>query len=199
MRFIKAPAKFYFHYPFPVTVVVVKVNGKINMMSAVWHTQLSFSPPLYGVLISPKRYTFDILRRAKQFTLNFVDFDIMETVAFVGNTSGRDVDKASEFDIALRDGRIVDTPVLEEAYAAYECELFDERAYGDHVMFVGKIVGVHYDENLFYGEKYHPQVERVKPVLYIGDDSYLTTDPTTLRRYGRKDVEEYLRRWRGLK
>ncbi len=197
MKFLKAPKKFYFHYPFPVTVVVVKHEDRINLMSAVWHTQLSFDPPLYGVLISPKRYTFDLIRKSKQFTLNFLEYDVMEIVALVGNTSGRDIDKVSAFDIDLEDGRMVDTPILRESYAAYECELFDERTYGDHTMFVGKILGVHFQEDLFYGEKFHPDVERVQPVMYIGDDSYLTIDPSTLKRYGKEDVKEFLKRWEG--
>ena len=197
MKFVRAPRKFYFHYPFPVTVVVTEHEGRINMMSSVWHTQLSFDPPLYGVLISPKRFTFDLLRKSKQFTLNFLDFEFMDVVALVGNTSGRDIDKSSVFDIPLDRGRLVDVPILAESYAVYECELVEEREFGDHTMFVGKILGVHYDDNAYYGEKYHPRVDAVKPVLYIGDDSYLTTDPTTLRRYGREDVKSFLREWGG--
>ncbi len=196
-KFIKAPPKFYFHYPFPVTVVVTKSEGKTNLMSAVWHTQLSFDPPLYGVLISSKRYSHEMILKSKQFTLNFLDYEFLETVAYVGSTSGREIDKISVFDIPVEDGRIVDVPVLSEAYAAYECELYDHRDYGDHTLFVGKIVGVHYDDELYYGEKFHPVVEKVLPVLYIGDEVYLTTDPQTKKKYGKEEVKEFLKRWGG--
>ena len=194
-KFIKAPTKFYFHYPFPVTVVATKYEGKINMMSAVWHTQLSFDPPLYGVLISRKRYSHSLIEKSKVFTLNFIDYEYMETVAFVGSVSGRDYDKAHVFDIPLEDGRMVDVPVLSESYAAYECELYDMKEYGDHTLFVGKIVGVHYDSELYYGEKFHPKVEHIFPVLYIGDETYLTTDPTTKKRYTKEDVTEFIKKW----
>ncbi len=195
MKFIKAPKKFYFHYPFPVTVVVSKSGGKVNMMSAVWHTQLSFDPPLYGVLISKKRYTYNMIEKAKQFTLNFLDYEFLETVAFVGSTSGREYDKAHTFDIPLQDGRIVDVPIMSEAYAVYECELFDEKEYGDHTLFVGKIVGVHYNEKLYTGEKFVPVVEEIHPVLYIGDEKFLTTDPTTEKKYGKEEVKRFLNEW----
>ncbi len=195
--FIKAPKKFYFHYPFPVAIVVVKGEDKVNLMSVVWHTQLSFDPPLYGVSISPKRYTFGVLRETKQFTVNFVDFEFMEIVAFVGGTSGRDIDKAATFDIPLKDGIVVDVPVLEEAYAAYECELKEERTFGDHTLFVGEIVGVHYNEDLFEGELFVPRIEEIKPVLYAGKDIYLTTDPETKRVYGKEDVKRFLEEWGG--
>ena len=194
-KFIKAPTKFYFHYPFPVTVVITKWEDKINLMSAVWHTQLSFNPPLYGVSISPKRLSHEMILKSKQFTLNFLDYELMETVAFVGSTSGRDIDKVHVFDIPIENGRLVDVPVLSEAYAAYECELHDVKEYGDHTLFVGKIVGVHYDEDLYYGEKFHPLVEKIFPVLYTGDKVYLTTDPSTKKRYGKEEVKEFLKRW----
>ncbi len=195
MKFIKAPKKFYFHYPFPVTVVVSKFEDKVNMMSAVWHTQLSFDPPLYGVLISRKRFSHNLIEKSKQFTLNFLDYEFLETVAFVGSVSGRELDKAEVFDIPLKDGRIIDVPILSESYAAYECELYDEREYGDHTLFVGKIVGVHYSEDAYYGEKFIPDVYKIRPVLYIGDEKFLTTDPSTEKKYGKKEAEEYLRNW----
>ena len=195
MKFIKAPLKFYFHYPFPVTVVVTKDGDKVNLMSAVWHTQLSFDPPLYGVLISRKRFTHQMIERSKQFTLNFLDYEFLETVAFVGSVSGREIDKAHVFDIPLEDGRIVDVPIMSEAYAAYECELYDERDYGDHTLFVGKIVGVHYAEELFKGEKFVPDVEKVFPVLYIGNEEFLTTDPSTKKKYGKEEARKFIEEW----
>ena len=138
-----------------------------------------------------------MILKSKQFTLNFLDYEFLETVAYVGSTSGREIDKISVFDIPVEDGRIVDVPVLSEAYAAYECELYDHRDYGDHTLFVGKIVGVHYDDELYYGEKFHPVVEKVLPVLYIGDEVYLTTDPQTKKKYGKEEVKEFLKRWGG--
>ncbi len=196
-KFIKAPKKFYFHYPFPVTVVVTKMEDKVNLMSVVWHTQLSFDPPLYGILVSRKRYSHQMIEKSKQFTLNFLDYEFLETVAFVGSVSGREVDKAHVFDIPLEEGRIVDVPVMSEAYAAYECELVDEREYGDHTLFVGRIVGVHYDDELYTGEKFKPVVEQIFPVLYVGDEDFVTIDPTTKKRYGREEAREFLKRWLG--
>ncbi|MCD6449913.1 MAG: flavin reductase family protein [Thermotogaceae bacterium] len=196
-KFIKAPAKFYFHYPFPVTIVATKYEDKVNMMSAVWHTQLSFAPPLYGVLISRKRYTHSLIEKSRVFTLNFVDYEFVETVAFVGSVSGRDYDKAHVFDIPLEDGRVVDAPVLSESYAAYECELYDMKEYGDHTLFVGKIVGVHYDSELYNGEKYQPNIGRIFPVLYLGSDTYVTTDSTTKKKYTKQDVLEFIKKWQG--
>ena len=195
MKFIKAPKKFYFHYPFPVTVVVSKYEDKVNMMSAVWHTQLSFEPPLYGVLISKKRFSHNLIEKSKQFTLNFLDYEFLETVAFVGSVSGRELDKAKVFDIPLSDGRIVDVPILAESYAAYECELYDEKEYGDHTLFVGKIVGVHYNEDTYHGEKFVPDAYKINPILYIGDEKFLTTDPSTEKKYGKKEAKEYLKSW----
>lgn len=52
-----------FYYFFPQAVAVVGIEK--NVMPAAWHTPISADPPLYGVLISPKRHTFELLQKKK--------------------------------------------------------------------------------------------------------------------------------------
>ncbi|RKX54642.1 MAG: flavin reductase [Thermotoga sp.] len=171
LKFLKSVKKFYFHYPFPVTVVGAKHGDKINFMSAAWHAQFSFDPPLYGVLISPKRFTHDLIKKSSAFSLNFLDSSKFRIVHLMGRISGRDVDKVGELNLKVFIGKELEVPILSESYAAYECELFDEKKYGDHTLFVGKIVGIHYDEELF-NEKYQPDITKIIPTLYLGSNVY---------------------------
>ena len=46
---------FYHHYPRIAVVITARGAGRDNAMAAAWHTPISFSPPLYGVVISAKR------------------------------------------------------------------------------------------------------------------------------------------------
>ncbi len=197
MKFIKTPKKFYFHYPFIAAVIGTKTGDKVNLMSAAWHTQLSFEPPLYGVSISPKRYTYDLLKKSKVFSVNFLDFEYIETVAYVGGVSGKDVDKISAFEIPVINGRILDVPVLQEAYAVYECQLAEEVETGDHTLFIGKILGVHYNEKAFSGDKFCPNTEKISPILYIGNEYYMTVDSESKKHYPRKLAQEYIKDWKG--
>ena len=61
--------------------------------------------------------------------------------------------------------------MLTDAYAAYECRVMEGVTLGDHTLFIGKIVAVHWDESVFTeDEVFDP--EQVHPVLYLGGDHY---------------------------
>lgn len=77
------PEKFYFTYPNTVAVICVKEGDQTYLMSAVWQIPLSHSPMLFGVLVSPKRHTYQKLVNAKDFTLNYMDYRHAEFVTFL--------------------------------------------------------------------------------------------------------------------
>ncbi|GFP20742.1 hypothetical protein HKBW3S03_02248, partial [Candidatus Hakubella thermalkaliphila] len=56
---------------------------------------------------------------------------------------------------------------------SYECLLEDEIDCGDHTLFVGRIVIIHYEEDFF--QEGRLRTDLVKPILYLGSDNYITT------------------------
>lgn len=170
------PGKFYYFYPQAVAFVGVRTN----IMPAAWHTPLSADPPLYGVVISPKRYTYELLLAETGFTVNFLDLQHAGIAAGTGSCSGRDVKKLEEFGLHYTRGENANGPVLEDAYAVYECERVEVRDHGDHALFVGRITLLHYDkERASSGQIVNELVSR--PLLYFGKDRYLTIAPETLK------------------
>ena len=71
-------------------------------------------------------------------------------------------------------------PILQAAYAAYECKLVDDRNYGDHRLLVGEIVAVHEQEEAF-DENGTLILEEAEAIMYIGREQYLTATSDTLR------------------
>jgi flavin reductase (DIM6/NTAB) family NADH-FMN oxidoreductase RutF len=189
MVFVETLQKYNLHYPANVALVCSMYEERINVMAADWHTQLSHDPPLYGVSISPKRLTHDLILSSKEFTVNFIRYDQSRLASFVGKTSGRDIDKLNVFEINLTNGKKVKVPILSDCYAAYECKLVDFRRTGDHTFFIGLIVGAHYDPNAF------TQIINVQPTLYLGSDNYVTVDFSTKRVHDEKQVKDYLSKW----
>src|SRR5512139_1978077 len=58
---------------FPVALVGVgnaKENSECNVMTVVLVHMFSFDPPVIGVGISPCRYTYDLLNKYDDFTVN---------------------------------------------------------------------------------------------------------------------------------
>jgi flavin reductase (DIM6/NTAB) family NADH-FMN oxidoreductase RutF len=78
----------------------------------------------------------------------------------------------------------VKSPILSEAYASLECRLIDHKTYGDHTLFVGQVLAVHYSRGAFDDEG-KPRIDLVRPVLYLGADWYVTTDAASIRHVPR--------------
>ena len=171
--------KFNQHYPKIPAIVTASARGRHNAMTAAWHSSISFRPPLYGVSISPKRFTYQLIIESKEFGINFIPFERASLAASVGGISGQETNKFRRLNIKKRKPSRTKAPVLKDAYAAYECKLIDCKTYGDHVWVVGEIVAVHFVEEAFSPEKIL-DLEKIKPLLYFGSDFYVTIDKNSL-------------------
>ncbi len=176
---------FSHHYPRVAAIVTAQAKGKENAMAVAWHMPISFSPPLYGISLSPKRFTYQLIVDSKEFGVNFLPFEQAELVASVGGSKGQEVDKFHRFDIAKDKPVKTAVPILKDAYAAYECKLVDDKGYGDHRLLVGEIVAVHLLKEAFAPEGTLDLAE-VSPVLYLGNERYLTASRESIRYLDRE-------------
>jgi flavin reductase (DIM6/NTAB) family NADH-FMN oxidoreductase RutF len=172
--------KFQYFYPYTVALVGARAGNRVNFMSCAWHTALSFEPPLFGILVSKKRLTHEIISEAREFTVNFLSFDRIKLSAQMGRKSGHDIDKIKEFGVKLRPAKVLKSPLIEEAYVAFECRLAEVRPFGDHDLFVGEVLAVHEDAHAFNSEDILNPM-KVRPLLYLGSDFYITIDPDTFK------------------
>ena len=172
--------KFYQHYPRVAAIVTAQAEGKRNAMAVAWHASISFNPPLYGVSIAPERFTYQLIVDSKEFGVNFLPFEAAELVASVGGSGGQEIDKFQRFNIATDKPVKTAVPILKAAYAAYECQLVDDKGYGDHRLLVGEIVAVHLLREAFTLEEVM-DLDRVSPVLYLGHELYVTISKDTVR------------------
>jgi len=177
--------KFYQGLPALAVIVTAQANGRENAMAVAWHAPVSFNPPLYGVSISPKRFTYQLIAESKEFGVNFLPFEAGELVASVGGSKGSETDKFQKFGIARNKPVRTAVPILEAAYAAYECRLVDDRSYGDHRWLVGEIVATHLMKEVFTPDEI-VDLDKVSPILYLGNEIYATISKDTLRSLDRK-------------
>lgn len=171
-----------FYYYFPQTVAVVGVDK--NVMPVAWHTPISAQPPLFGILVSPKRYTYSLLKKGSGFTVNFMEFNEASLIAKIGGTSGKDVNKLKKFEIHCSPGDKINGVIILSSYAAYECQKFEEYSLGDHSLIVGKIVLIHYKEEILTPQGLINE-KKISPMLYFGKDRYITINPHTLALFKR--------------
>ena len=171
--------KFNQHYPKVAVIVTASAGGRDNAMTAAWHSSICLKPPLYGVSISPKRFTYQLIIESKEFGINFIPLQKASLAASIGGTPGQEIDKFGRFNMEKEKPLRTKVPILKDAYAAYECKLVDSKPYGDHVWVVGEIVAVHFLEEGFTSELIL-DLDKIKPLLYLGSDFYATTDKNSL-------------------
>jgi flavin reductase (DIM6/NTAB) family NADH-FMN oxidoreductase RutF len=176
--------KFYQDLPRGAAIITAHARGKDNAMAAAWHAPISFNPPLFGVAIHHKRFTYELIRDAREFGVNFLPLERAELIASVGGSTGRKIDKFQTFHIAKEKPLKTSVPIMEDAYACYECKLTDDRAYGDHQWLVGEVLATHFSKEAFT-EEGALDVARTNPALYLGNDLYLTTSKDTIHYFDR--------------
>jgi len=167
--------KFGQHYPKLAVIVTASAGGRDNAMTVAWHSSMSLKPPIYGVALAPKRFTYSLILESKEFGINFIPWEKASIAGLVGGTSGQETDKFDRFNIEKEKPVKTNAPILKDAYAAYECKLVDNRLYGDHVWVVGEIVAMHLLEEAFT-EKGVLDLNMMEPLLYISAEFYATTD-----------------------
>jgi len=180
-KIIRDLETFQYFYPYTVALVGARAEGRTNFMSCAWHTALSFRPPLFGVLISKKRFSHGLISEAGEFTVNFIAADKALLSARYGRKSGGDMDKLEEYPLRLAPPSVVQTPVIDDAYVCLECRLAEVRTYGDHDLFVGEVLAVHQEEGSF-DEEGVLDPGNTRPLCYLGSDVYITVDPASKGR-----------------
>ena len=139
-----------------VYVVGAGYNKTFNCMTAAWVTKTSHNPTIVAVSVSPERYTHNLIRDSKRFSLNALSDKQLNLSKHFGSKSGRDTDKMK--DVEWHKGKY-GTPILDEVLAWGEFEVIDQIVTGDHTLFIGELLD---------GELSEP----FKPLLFSKEDYY---------------------------
>lgn len=131
-------------YPEAIVLAIAKdENGKANPVTIGWSCIVSGSPPMLAIALAPKRHSLKAIRHSKCFTLVFPSSEMAAEALFFGTRSGRDVDKLAASGSKVRDTVEIDSVILDDAAANFECVLENELVAGDHVLIIGKVVASH--------------------------------------------------------
>ncbi len=183
MKVNKTLAHFY-HYAFPMQTALVTCNddkGKTNIITLAWHTPISRTPPLYGISLSPKRYSYDCIQKTKEFVINFIPYALAPQAHYCGTHSGRNNDKAKNTHLTLTPSTKLKTPLIAEGYAHLECTLVKTIPIGDHDLIIGEVVAATADDHAFTNDLLN--IEQQQPLYYIGDNKYTTLDPAARHEF----------------
>ena len=131
-------------YPEQVVIAIAKdSDGRANPITLGWTMIVSGNPPMMAIAVANKHYSVETITHSKCFTIAFPSAQMADAALFFGSRSGRKVDKFAEFDCKTEPAKEIDSVLLADAVANFECTLESQTPAGDHIIFVGEIVCSH--------------------------------------------------------
>ncbi|MHC4153585.1 MAG: flavin reductase family protein [Planctomycetota bacterium] len=131
-------------YPEQLVIAIAKDrSGKANPVTLGWTMIASGRPPMMAIAVAAKHYSIETIRHSKCFTIVYPSAEMADAALFFGSRSGRDADKLAEFDCKTEAAKAIDSVLLSDAVANFECTLESETVAGDHIIFLGKVVAAH--------------------------------------------------------
>jgi flavin reductase (DIM6/NTAB) family NADH-FMN oxidoreductase RutF len=129
---------------FPVTLITVGDNiiaiGLVHVFS--------FTPPMIGIGVHPRRYSHQLLKEIKDFGVNIPPIDLAEKVNICGSVSGKSLDKFKEAGLTQMKPKTIRSVLIEECPVNMECRVVKELSFGgSHDWFVGEVVAAHMEED----------------------------------------------------
>jgi flavin reductase (DIM6/NTAB) family NADH-FMN oxidoreductase RutF len=130
-------------YPRQVILATSHSGGKSNIITLGWHCPLSFKPPLIGISVGKTRFSHSLIEKGREFVVSIPTEEMLEKVLLIGNKSGRDTDKFTEFKLTPLQATAVKPPLIKECPINIECKVVGELDAGDHTLFSGEVVASH--------------------------------------------------------
>jgi len=142
--------------PQPMALICApRPDGSTNLATVAWWTYLDTEPDMIGFAMGKGSYTCQLVSETGKAVICLPGVDIADEVLKCGFVSGREVDKAKEYNIALT-GDEQKYPV--KSKVAFLCDVDREVIVGGCVFFICKVNEIHFDEtqrHVYNIEGYH--------------------------------------------
>lgn len=125
--------------PYGIFLVGSRSGDEMNLMTANWATQVSFEPRLYTIFIEQDAHTRKLIDAGQVFTVSYMPADSEEVISHYTKPAEVVGNKLGEH--GFFEAPQTRAPVYEDAVAWIECRVTDSRPVGDHIQYVGEVVG----------------------------------------------------------
>lgn len=144
----KVPSKAERYFSTGISMITSRGPHGPNVMAAEWVMQISHSPILVAIFIHKGSYTIKNIEKTKEFGINVASQEQTTEVNIAGGYSGTELDKLKIKSIfKLIKPQKIKTPLIAGCIINAECKLVKKEKLGDHVMIVGKVVGIRHDDS----------------------------------------------------
>ena len=134
--------------PVPPALVTVADGDEKNVLTVAWTGILSTVPPTTYLSVRPRRHSYGMLERSREFVLHLPPTSLARAVDYCGTFTGAKVDKFEKCGFTLLPSDEVAAPTIAECPIALECRVKTVLPMGSHDVFIAEIVSVSVDEKL---------------------------------------------------
>lgn len=133
-------------YPLPPVMVSCGDMKNSNILTVAWTGIVCTEPAMTYISIRKERYSYDIIKRNKEFVINLASSDMAKIVDFCGVKSGKNIDKFSKCNLTKQKATKVSSPMISECPINIECRVSEIKELGSHDMFLAEILAVNVDD-----------------------------------------------------
>ncbi len=131
-------------YPEQVVIAIAKdKSGKANPITLGWTMFASGDPPMMAIAVAAGHYSVQAIEHSQCFTLAYPSAEMAQAALFFGSHSGRDTDKLAETGCRTEPAKQIDSILLSDAVANFECVEESRVQAGDHIIYIGRVVAAH--------------------------------------------------------
>lgn len=152
-------------YPLPAVLVGAENDGVTDLITVAWTGTVCTNPPMLSISIRPTRYSYDLIKKSKVFSVNIMGEDYADKVDYCGVVSGRDVDKWNKTGLTMEHGKKIKAPLVGEALVQIECKVKEIIPLGSHTMFLARVIDVHVSRK-YMDKNGRFSLEKGKPFVY---------------------------------
>lgn len=163
-----------FVYPIPAVMVTCGDMEKSNIITVAWCGIACSNPAKVYISVRPERYSYDIIKEAKEFVINLTTKDLAYQTDWCGVKSGKDVDKFKEMHLTKEKANFVKCPMIKESPVSVECKVTEIKDLGTHHMFLADVLAINADEK-YIDEKGAFDISKCDLIAYA-NGGYYTLD-----------------------
>ena len=160
-----------FEYPIPAAMVSVGDMDKSNIITVAWTGILNTDPAMCYISVRPNRYSYDIIKKNKEFVINLTTESLAYKTDWCGVRSGNKYDKFKEMHLTKEKANFVKCPLIKESPVSIECKVKKEIDLGSHTMFMAEILCINADEK-YIDNKGAFDISKCKLIAYANGGYY---------------------------
>lgn len=161
-----------FIYPIPAVMVSCGTMNDSNIITVAWTGILNTNPPTVYISVRPERYSYNIIKKQKEFVINLTNRNLVKATDWCGVKTGAKVNKFKEMNLHKEKANFVKCPMIKESPVSIECKVKEIKELGSHHMFIADVLAINADDK-YINEKGAFDISKCDLIAYSNGGYYV--------------------------